>query len=273
MVVVEKTPSAFGPLFDSHSHINSEEFDADREQVVSRMRQAGLIGAMVIACDLGEEAKLFEVIDAHPDFLCGAWALHPEYEDRREPTVEEIAAVCADPRIAAVGETGLDYYWCKGDLSWQKERFVRHIEAARMLKKPLIVHAREAEADALEILIDNRAHECGFVLHCYGGAADTARRAVDAGGLVSFTGVVTFKNAGALRDVVKALPLEAIMIETDCPYMAPVPYRGKRCEPALVGEVAKTIAAVKGIEPELVAKTTTQTALRFFHLPACCRTI
>ena len=94
MVVVEKTPSAFGPLFDSHSHINSEEFDADREQVVSRMRQAGLIGAMVIACDLGEEAKLFEVIDAHPDFLCGAWALHPEYEDRREPTVEEIAAVC-----------------------------------------------------------------------------------------------------------------------------------------------------------------------------------
>ena len=266
MVVVDKAPCPFGPLFDSHSHSNSEEFDGDRDAVVARMRKAGLVGAMVVACDWGEEKKLFEVIDSQPGFLCGAWALHPEYEDRLEPTVEQIAAICEDPRIAAVGETGLDYYWCKGDLEWQKERFVRHIEAARLLKKPLIVHAREAEADALDVLRAHRAHECGFVLHCYGGDVETARRAVDAGGLISFTGVVTFKNAQALREVLKALPLEALMIETDCPYMAPVPYRGKRCEPALVGEVAKTIAAVKDIEPALAAETTTATAQKFFRL-------
>ena len=266
MVVVDKAPCPFGPLFDSHSHINSEEFDGDRDAVVARMRKAGLVGAMVVACDWGEEKKLFEVIDSQPGFLCGAWALHPEYEDRLEPTVEQIAAICEDPRIAAVGETGLDYYWCKGDLEWQKERFVRHIEAARLLKKPLIVHAREAEADALEILIDNRAHECGFVLHCYGGDADTARRAVDAGGLVSFTGVVTFKNAGALRDVVKALPLEAIMIETDCPYMAPVPHRGERNDSRCLPFVAEKLAEWKGVTAEEIIDITWRNGLRLFGL-------
>ena len=262
--IVQKAPEPFGPLFDSHAHINSEEFDADRGAVLERMREAGLVGAVTVACDYGEVDKLLEVVDSAPGFLKGAWALHPEYEDRREPAVDEIVRICSDARIAAVGETGLDYYWCKGDLSWQRERFIRHIDAARELGKPLIVHAREAEDDALDILIAHKARECGFVLHCFGGTLETAQRAVDNGGLVSFTGVLTFKSAENLRSIARVLPLEALMIETDCPYMAPVPYRGQRCEPSLVGEVARAIAAVKEIDPALAARTTTQTARRFF---------
>ena len=131
--IVDTAPEAFGPLFDSHSHINSSEFDGDREAVVGRMRAAGLVGAITIACDWDEIEKLHEVVGLAPGVLDGAWALHPEYEERREPTVEEIIRICSADDIVAVGETGLDYYWCKGDLTWQKERFVRHIEAAKAL--------------------------------------------------------------------------------------------------------------------------------------------
>ncbi len=264
--IVTQPPAAFGPLFDSHSHIHAPEFAGDRAEVVARMQAAGLTGAVVVACDRGEEHPLFETLALAPDMLFGAWALHPEYEDRPEPDVNEILRICSDPRIAAVGETGLDYYWCKGDLTWQKERFCRHITAARELGKPLIVHAREAEADALDILVAQGARECGFVLHCFGADLATAQRALDAGGLVSFTGVLTFKNAENLREVARALPLEGLMIETDCPYMAPVPWRGRRCEPALVGAVARTIAALKDIDPAEVARTTTQTAQKFFKI-------
>lgn len=253
-------------LFDSHSHVNSEEFDADREAVLDRMRAAGLAGALVVACDYGEEQKLFDVLDLAPGFLFGAWALHPEYEDRRECSVEEIASVCSDPRIRAIGETGLDYHWCKGDLAWQKERFARHIEAAKLLGKPIVVHAREAENDALDILQSHEAGETGFVMHCFGGSTEEAKRTLDLGGLVSFTGVLTFKKADALRETAKALPLDRLMIETDCPYMAPVPYRGKRCEPAYVAKVAEMLAQVHGVEAELAAAVTTETALKFFGL-------
>ena len=188
-------------LFDSHSHINAREFDADRAEVITRMREAGLEGALVVACDYGEEKDLFAVLDMAPGFLFGAWALHPEYEDRRECDVDEIVAICGDPRICAVGETGLDYHWCKGDLTWQKERFVRHIEAARKLNKPLVVHAREAESDALDLLDAHDAGSVGFVMHCFGGSLADAKRAIDLGGLVSFTGVLTFKNASGLREI------------------------------------------------------------------------
>lgn len=253
-------------LFDSHSHINDAAFDEDREAVIGRMREAGLEGALVVGCDYGEEKKVLELVDAAPGFLYGAWALHPEYEDRRECPVEEIVSVCRDPRIRAVGETGLDYHWCKGDLTWQKERFARHIEAAKLLGKPLVVHAREAEGDALDILAAHYAGEVGFVMHCFGGSLEEARRTVELGGLVSFTGVLTFKNAGALREIAAALPLNCLMAETDCPYMAPVPHRGKRCEPAFVAEVVRTLASLHGLTPEEAASVTTDTARRFFGI-------
>ncbi len=252
------------PLFDSHSHINAPEFDIDRDAVLLRMRQAGLVGAVVVGCDRPEIDSLKQLVAAHPDFLLGAWALHPEYEDRAEVSTDEIIAVCDDPLIGAVGETGLDYHWCKGDLSWQKQRFVRHIQAACELNKPIIVHAREAESDALDILAANNAAKVGFVLHCYGGDLDTALRCIDLGGFISVTGVVTFKNALGLQEVVRALPLDRLMIETDCPYMAPVPHRGHRNEPTYVEYVARKIAELKQIDYETVATVTSSTAAEFF---------
>ena len=256
------------PLFDSHCHINTEEFDTDRAEVVARMKAEGLVGAMVIGCGetVGELDLIRKLVDANSGFLYGAWALHPEYEDVPEVSVDEIVEIDSDPRIYAVGETGLDYHWCHGDLTWQKERFRRHIEAAKILGKPLIVHAREAESDALRILVENRANDVGFVLHCYNGDIDTAKRCVDAGGMISVTGVLTFKNAQSLRDVVKTVPIEHLMIETDCPYMSPIPMRGKRNEPSYVKYVNQTMARIKEISVEECANKTTENAYKFFGL-------
>ena len=257
------------PLFDSHSHINAPEFAEDRAAVIDRMKTAGLVGAMVIGCEEREIGTVTDLVRTNPGFLYGAWALHPEYEvsdEHPEVTFERIVDVCSAPEMVAVGETGLDYHWCKGDLTWQKNRFRRHIEAALHLKKPIIVHAREAEDDALAILTEMNAGDAGFVLHCFGGTTDCALKAVDAGGLVSFTGVVTFKSAAALAETARVVPLQHLMVETDCPYMAPVPYRGKRNEPAFVAKVAEKIAAVKDLSFEEVARVTTENALNFFHL-------
>ena len=251
-------------LVDSHSHINSREFAGDLPEVLSRMRDAGVAAATVIGCERGEEKRVIELVrSATSPALFGAWALHPEYENVPETSVEEIESICSADEIAAVGETGLDYHWCKGDLAWQRERFRMHIRAARNLGKPLIVHAREAERDAAQILSEMHAGDMGFVMHCYGADLDTALRCIDAGGLISFTGTITFKNAGALREVVRALPLESLMIETDCPYMAPVPHRGKRNEPAYVVHVAEQIATLKGVSLEEVARVTTDNYKRF----------
>ncbi len=252
--------------FDSHCHINDKQFERDRNETIARMKTAGLIGAVVLGCERDEVKAVLDLSRENPGFLYAAWALHPEYENAKETSVEEIIRICSAKEIVAVGETGLDYHWCKGDLTWQKNRFRMHIAAAKELKKPLVIHAREAEADALKILIEEKAGDVGFVLHCFGGDMETAKASVDAGGMVSFTGVLTFKSAQNLRDIVSVLPLESLMIETDCPYMAPVPYRGKRNEPSFVVEVARTIAKVKSLPLEAVAAKTTENALRFFHI-------
>jgi len=254
------------PLFDSHCHINAAEFNADREAVIRRMKEAGLVGALVLGCERAEARGVIELARSHKRFLYAAWALHPEFEGVSEVNVEEIQSICSAPEIVAVGETGLDYHWCKGDLTWQKARFRRHIKAAKALNKPLVVHAREAEADALEILKEEGAREVGFVLHCFGGDLATAKRCIDLGGMISFTGVLTFKNASPLRAIVREIALTSLMVETDCPYMAPVPYRGKRNEPAYVEQIARCIAREKGLSYEEVARVTTQNARRFFKL-------
>ena len=257
------------PLFDSHGHINAPEFSEDRDAVVARMKEAGLVGGLVIGCEEAEIETVVRLVRSHPGFLHGAWALHPEFEvtaERPEVSLERILEVCSAPEMVAVGETGLDYHWCHGDLAWQKQRFRRHVEAAKILKKPLIVHAREAEDDALEILEETHAADVGFVMHCFGGSTECALRAVAAGGMVSFTGVITFKSARALCETVKAVPLERLMIETDCPYMAPVPHRGRRNEPAFVSQVARRIAELKEVSYEEVCRATTENALQFFHI-------
>ena len=182
-------------FIDSHSHLNSDAFDEDRDEVIARMKAAGMAAAMVIACEDDELPKLEALLAEHPGWLFGAWALHPEFPDKPEPTVERIAEICSRPGFAAVGETGLDFYWCKEPLDWQRARFRRHIEAAKAIGKPLIIHARDSEREALEILRDMHAGDVGFVMHCFCGDTDMALAVVDAGGHVSFTGNLTFQAA------------------------------------------------------------------------------
>ena len=254
-------------FIDSHSHLNSDAFDEDRDEVIARMKAAGMAAAMVIACEDDELPKLEALLAEHPGWLFGAWALHPEFPDKPEPTVERIAEICSRPGFVAVGETGLDFYWCKEPLDWQRARFRRHIEAAKAIGKPLIIHARDSEREALEILRDMHAGDVGFVMHCFCGDTDTALAVVDAGGHVSFTGNLTFKRNEALRETARALPLESLLLETDCPYMAPVPMRGRRCEPQYVEYVAECLAGLFGVDKAHVARQTTANAVRLFRLP------
>ncbi len=254
-------------LIDSHSHLNDGAFAEDRDAVIDRMKAAGMVAATVIGCDRDDLPLVEQLVTDHAGFLFGAWALHPEYEDKPEVSVDEIAEIAVRPGMVAVGETGLDFYWCKEPLDWQRDRFRRHIEAARQVGKPLIIHARDAEAAALEILRDEKAGDMGFVMHCYCGDMNTAQGIIDAGGHISFTGNLTFKRNEALREVAAKLPLDRILLETDCPYMAPVPFRGKRCEPQYVEYVAKCHAEMRGLTTEEVAYQTTANAIRLFNLP------
>ncbi len=254
------------PLFDSHSHINADAFDGDRDAVIAAMKAQGLVGAMVVSCEEKEYAPLMALLAQHPGYLWGAWALHPEYESDWEPSVEEIVERCSPEAIRAVGETGLDFYWCPTRPQWQFDRFERHIEAAKRLHKPLIIHARDAEDEALEILAEHEG--VPFVMHCFSGSLEAAQKTVRLGGMVSFTGNITFKKNDELREISKAVPLEHLMLETDCPYMAPVPFRGKRCDPTMVAPIAQVHADLRGLRYEDVARATTANAQRFFQLPA-----
>lgn len=255
-------------LFDSHCHINSKEFDEDREEVIARMKESGLTGAVVIGCEDPELKPLRALLSQHPGYLWGAWALHPEYQDvDHEPTVEEICSANADPNFVAVGETGLDYYWHKPPCPWQVERFLRHIEAAKRLGKPLIIHARDAESEAVDILKSENAGETGFVLHCFSSTAEVAKKALDAGGMIGINGNITFKRSVAIQDACAAIPMDRILAETDCPYLAPVPKRGRRNEPSFVAYTVAKIAALHQIAAEEAARMTEANARRFFRLP------
>lgn len=262
-------PSGAAPAayIDSHCHLTDPAFAEDREAVIARMCATGMIAAITIGCEDGDVKPLRALLDAHPGFLFGAWAVHPEHPDAREADVDEIAERASEPGMVAVGETGLDFYWCKEPLDWQRDRFRRHIAAARKAGRPLIVHARDAEDAALEILREERAGELGFVMHCFCGSLETARGVVDAGGCVSFTGNLTFRRNESLRAIASDLPLESLLIETDAPYMAPVPFRGKRCEPAHSLEVARAIATGKGIPLEEALAQTCANTIRLFGLP------
>lgn len=255
------------PFIDTHAHLTDPAFAQDLPDVIARMKAAGMVAAVTIGCCDDDLAPLRALLPQHPGFLWGAWAVHPEYQDHREADEDEIAAVASEPQMAAVGETGLDFYWCKEPLDWQRNRFRTHIRAAKKAGKPLIVHARDAEAAALEILREEKAGDVGFVMHCFCGSLETAEGVIQAGGHVSFTGSLTFKRNDALRAIAAKLPLERLMLETDCPYMAPVPLRGKRCEPQFCAYVAEAIAAAKGLSADEVKAQTTRNAVAFFHLP------
>jgi TatD DNase family protein len=191
--------------------------------------------------------------------------VHPNEREIHDPTAGELIALAADPRVVAIGETGLDYYRSKGDMRWQQERFRQHIRAAKACGKPLIIHTREAAADTLRLMQEEGAREIGGVMHCFTESSEVARAALDMGFYISFSGIVTFANANALRDVARQVPADRLLVETDAPYLAPVPHRGRTNEPAYVRHVAECLSKLRAVSFETLAQQTTDNFFSLFR--------
>lgn len=253
-------------LVDSHCHLDFDEYRDRIPEVLAEMAAAGVSHALCISVTLSEFPRVKALAEAH-DRLFATVGVHPDYPDEQPVSVEELIRLADHPRVLAIGETGLDYFRLRGDLEWQRERFRTHIRAARECSKPLVVHTRAAAEDTLRIMREERAGDAGGVMHCFTETLEVARAAVDLGFMISFSGIVTFKNAAELRLTAKSLPLERILVETDAPYLAPVPHRGKANQPAYVGFVAAELARVREVAPDTIAAATTRNFVRLFRPP------
>ena len=251
-------------LVDSHCHLDFPEFAPELDAVVARARAAGVGAMLTIGTTLANFAKVRAVAESAPDIWCSV-GIHP-HEAEKEPLAgpEPLTALAAHPKVVALGETGLDYYYGHSPRAAQIANFRVHIAAARETGLPLVVHTRDAEDDSIAILTEAKDKGVGGVIHCFTGTAKLARAALDLGFYISASGIATFKKSEDLRAVFADVPLDRLLVETDAPYLAPQPYRGKRNEPAFVVETAKTIAAVKGVEPEALAAATTDNFFRLF---------
>jgi TatD DNase family protein len=252
-------------LVDSHCHIDFPDLAANLDEILTNMREHGVGRALCISVNLENFPGVLALAESHPNIYASV-GVHPDYEQVHEPGVEELAELASHPKVLAIGETGLDYYRLKGDLEWQRQRFRNHIRAARQTAKPLIVHTREAAEDTLRIMAEENAAEAGGIMHCFTENLEVARRALAMGFYLSFSGIVTFKNATQVKEVARAVPLERILIETDAPYLAPAPHRGKTNQPAYVKFVAEEIARLKSITFEEVAEATTSNFERLMKL-------
>ena len=252
-------------LVDSHCHLDFPELRGDLPALLERMAAGGVTHALTISTTLAGFPGVLEVARSQPHLWCTA-GVHPdERRDGREASVEELVALAADPKVVAIGETGLDYFRIEGDAGWQRDRFRVHIRAARACAKPLVIHTREAAADTLRILEEEGAAEVGGVMHCFTESFEVAEAAMRLGFHISFSGIVTFKNAQALKEVARRVPLERMLVETDSPYLAPAPHRGRTNEPAFVRHVAEEIARLKGVALEAVAEATTANFFALFR--------
>lgn len=248
---------------DSHCHINFPDLANRLPQVFERMAANGVTHALCIGVELEKFPEIRMLAETHANVYASV-GVHPDHEDCTEPTVEELVALADHPKVVAIGETGLDYFRLTGDLEWQRARFRTHIRAARTCRKPLVIHTRAAADDTLAIMREENAGEAGGVMHCFTESLAVAEAALDLGFYISFSGIVTFKNAAALREVAAAVPLARMLIETDSPYLAPVPHRGQTNEPGFVKHVAEEIARVHGTTPEAVGEATTANFFRLF---------
>ncbi len=253
-------------LVDSHCHLDFPELAANIDELLGNMRQNGVGHALCIGVNIEDFPKVLALAEAHAN-LYASVGVHPDYENAHEPTIDELAELARHPKVLAIGETGLDYYRLKGDLAWQRERFRTHIRAARQVGKPLIVHTREAAGDTLRLLEEEKAGETGGIMHCFTENLDVAQQALAMNFHISFSGIVTFKNATQVKEVARAVPLERILVETDSPYLAPAPHRGKINQPAFVRYVAEEIARIKDIETEEVMQQTTRNFFKLMKLP------
>ncbi len=250
---------------DSHCHLDFSDFAADTPAVLAAMAAARVTHALCIAVNLPAWPAVRALAAAHPN-LHATVGVHPDYEDTPEPTVADLVARAATQRVVAIGETGLDYYRLTGDLDWQRARFRTHIRAAREAGKPLVVHTRAAADDTLAIMRAESAAEAGGVMHCFTETWEVAAAALELGFYISLSGIVTFKNAHAVKEVARRVPLDRLLIETDSPYLAPAPHRGRRNEPAYVPLVAAEIARLRGETVEAVARATSDNYFRLFGI-------
>jgi len=252
-------------LVDSHCHLDFPELKADLDGVLARMDAAGVTHALTISTTLETFPAVREVAGSRANLWCSA-GVHPdERRDGREVSEDELVRMAQDAKVVAIGETGLDYYRVEGDTEWQRARFRTHIRAARATGKPLVIHTRAAADDTLAIMREEKAGEVGGVMHCFTETWEVAEAAMELGFHISFSGIVTFKNAQALKDVAVRVPLERMLVETDSPYLAPVPHRGKTNEPAFVRHVAEEVARLRGVAVGEIAGATTANFFRLFR--------
>lgn len=253
-------------LVDSHCHLDRLElapFGNSFQNLLEATRAAGVGHMLCVAIDLESYPAMLALVENEPDISISV-GVHPNDRDRREPTPEELAELAKHPGNVAIGETGLDYFRSEGDLEWQRVRFRRHIAAARLCAKPLIIHTRAAREDTIRIMREEGADQVGGVMHCFTEDWEMARQALDLGFYISFSGIITFNSAADLREVAKKVPEERLLIETDSPYLAPIPHRGKSNIPAYVAHVAERIAELRGVTREQVETFTTTNFNRLF---------
>lgn len=250
-------------LVDSHCHLQMLDPEIPTATFLEAAAAAGVEHMLTVAVSLADSARTIALAERYPQVSASVGA-HPS-DDGPEPSVAEIVRLAqSSERVVAIGETGLDYHYNKGDLDWQRNRFREHIRAAREAKRPLIVHTRDAREDTVRILAEERADEVGGVMHCFTENYDMAARCLDLGFYISFSGIVTFRNTAELREVARRVPLERMLVETDSPFLAPVPYRGKPNQPAFVRQVAEQLAELHDISLEELARITTDNFYRLF---------
>ena len=253
-------------LVDSHCHLDRLDLDPYQGQLDGAMQAAAQSGVGYMLCVNIDMEHLADVLAPaeHYTNVYASVGVHPNERDGQDPNVATLVKFAQHPRVIAIGETGLDYFRSEGDLEWQRQRFRNHINAARQVNKPLIIHMRDATADTLQILREEHAEDIGGVMHCFTEDWVTAQAAMAMNFSISFSGIVTFKTATVLQDVAKRIPLNKMLVETDSPYLAPVPYRGKSNQPAYVRQVAEFIAQLRGESFDTIAQATTENFFRLF---------
>ena len=256
-------------FIDSHCHLDFPEYRERLPEVLANMAAAQVSHALCISVDLPDFPMVRQLAETHPH-LYASVGVHPDYEDTPEPTVDFLVEAAKHPKVIAIGETGLDYYRMAdrayADMEWQRTRFRTHIRAAIESGCPLIIHTRSASEDTIRILKEEGANRIGGVMHCFTESLEVAKQAIDLGFYISFSGIVTFKSAKDLQETCRQVPLERMLIETDSPYLAPMPHRGKTNEPAWVSHVASYIADLKGVSIDAIAEHTTNTLFECFQL-------
>lgn len=252
-------------LVDSHCHLNLSELASNLPEIFANMERNHVGYALCVSVSLPDFPQVLALAERYPNVFASV-GVHPDYEEEKEPTPEELAELAKHPKVVAIGETGLDYFRLKGDLKWQRERFRNHIRAAKLCGKPLIVHTREAAADTLRIMEEEGASSVGGVMHCFTESLEVAERAISMNFHISFSGIVTFKNATQIKEVAQKIPLDRVLIETDSPYLAPAPFRGKINQPAYVKYVADEVARLRQISAEELADATTNNFIRLFRI-------